>query len=979
MESWEKRVDLVSSLAAKKDLKAARAELAELKKGNDTSSAYAGELYYLEALILYHGDLYEEAQSMAEQAYQALRQSSRNRRMGQVQLLLGHIFVDLGDLTAAQIQTQDAVSCFRRAGDEEGLTKAYNKLAQVYFIRAEFERSIECLDRATEYARKFKEGQSLIARISGNRGRIYLLLGEWEKAQRCLYDSLRQNERTKSEVGKCANLLSLGYAASQQRKFQEADRFYQTALDIIQAKGLKRELAIYHEYLAELAWEQKDYDRCHAEISRAIQIGEEIAPQSSLLCQSYRILAQLQLATGKLNPAESTCRKSWEISRRLNEKAEEGLVHRILGQIYARKNNRKLAEESFRSSIACLDKIGCKFELARTYLAAGREEIFEAQARREYLGKAEQLFGDLFPADSAGSSYFSGLVKMGQAQVCFETSDYDESIDALSEAERLLRKAEGGSSIVDENLQQVSQLRSMLEGMMEEKSASPENRYNVFRRFLSEMQSREPVESSSQDPSAAGLEEDEISQNLMLLAKKLKADRGFVLLKNGESETPSPVFGFNLSQEETERIQSASQKMDGELTSLGRPIYSAYGDSKRFVLNMPEVSSLLVIPLRSGEEVKGVLYLDRKRNGSVSRPFCKDELNLSVAFADIIGLKLAEAENRKLGEENLRLKQQLKDKSAFSNIITQNSQMLEIMWKLSQVKDTNLSILLEGETGTGKDQLAKAIHYNSNRKDKNFVVVNCAAFPETLLENELFGHKKGAYTGASQDKKGLIEEADGGTLYLDEIAEINTATQIKLLRVLEEKELTRLGDTKPKKVDIRVISATSLNIRNQIEKELFRKDLFFRLNTIHVRLPPLRDRKEDIPTLVNHFIKIHAAKSKDQIPAPSAAIIELLANYDWPGNIRELENEVKRLVAIKDGESVVAADILSEKMGMEDEPGSAEMSLYERVAVWEKQYIVKALIENNWIKKASASALHIPESSLRFKIKQHKIKIPTDK
>jgi transcriptional regulator with PAS, ATPase and Fis domain len=343
-----------------------------------------------------------------------------------------------------------------------------------------------------------------------------------------------------------------------------------------------------------------------------------------------------------------------------------------------------------------------------------------------------------------------------------------------------------------------------------------------------------------------------------------------------------------------------------------------------------------------------------------------------------VTLKVTEIENRRLGQENLRLKEQLKEKSAFSNIVTQNSEMLEMLWKLSQVKDTDLSILLEGETGTGKDQIAKAIHYNSNRKDKNLVVVNCAAYPETLLENELFGHKKGAYTGASQDKRGLLEEADGGTLYLDEIADMNPPTQVKLLRVLEEKELTRLGETKPRKINIRVISATSLNLKERIEKGLFRKDLFFRLNTIHVKLPPLRERKEDIPLLVSHFIRIHTAPGKEEFPQPSPVIMDLFSNHDWPGNVRELENEVKRLVAIKDGEAVVATDILAEKFGIKEEASIKNLSLYEKVAAWEKQFILKALVENNWVKKTAASSLSIPESSLRFKIKQHRIKTPND-
>jgi len=971
MESPDKKIDLIVSLADKRDFKSAQAELEKLKKGNDTSSAHSGELYYLEGLILHGQAHYGEALKKIRQAYQLLGHTLKNKRIAQVQLAMGNILIATGDLKSAEIEIQDAVASFRRAEDEKGIAEAYNKLAQIFFIQAEFDRSIECLNQAKEHAKKVKEGYLMIARLSGNLGRIYLLMGEWTKASRHLHDSIRQNELLKNEISICRNLLSLGYVACQRRRFQEAEEFYEKALHIIQKKDLKRELAIYHEYGGELAFEQKEYDRSHRSITSAIQIGEKIAPQSSLVCQSYRILAQLQFATQKLNLAESSCQKCLELSSYLNEKVEEGIVYRVLGQIYAKRNNEKLAKENFKLSMICLEKIGSKLELARTYLCAGEEAVFDPKEALEYLKKARNLFGKLFSEKLPGRAYYMGLTQLSEALVRFEIQDYDNSIDCLNEAEALLEaSAAENSAPGEEKLRQISQFRLKAEKAVAEKSISFDNRYNIFRRFLSQIESNEVSE-----PHPTNREE-EISQNLTLLAKKLQADRGFILLKDGEDLSSFPIFSFNLSSEEIKQIRSTLYRVNGELTSLSKPVYSTSSKANPFSGNKQEVSSLLLIPLKMGKELKGLLYLDRKKNGLFTKPFRRDELNLTVAFAEVIALKLAEIENRKLGEENLRLKQQLKEKSAFSNIITQNSQMLEILWKLSQVKDTNLSILLEGETGTGKDQIAKAIHYNSNRKNKNFVVVNCAAFPETLLENELFGHKKGAYTGASQDKNGLIEEADGGTLYLDEIAEINSATQIKLLRVLEEKELTRLGETKPRKVDIRVISATSLNIKEQIEKGRFRNDLFFRLNTIQVKLPPLRERKEDIPLLVSHFIKIHAANGEGTLPQPSPAIMELLTNYDWPGNIRELENEVKRLVAIKDGESVVAADMLTEKFGAKEEQSFKDLSLYERVAAWERQFILKALVENNWVKKAAAASLRIPESSLRFKIKQLKIKIP---
>jgi transcriptional regulator with GAF, ATPase, and Fis domain len=971
MESPDKRIDLVASLAPGRDFKSAEAELERLKKGNDTSSAYRGDIYYLEGLVLYGKDRLSEALKNAQQAYQLLRNTLKNQRIAQIQLLLGYILIDMGDLKRAKIELQDSVACFRRVGDERGMVYAYNKLSQIYFIQAEFERSIEALNLAIEHAKKVKKGGSMIARLSGNLGRIHLLLAQWEKAQSYFYASLRQGERAGSGASICTNLLSLGYAATQQRKFKEAEKFFEKAHRIIREKDLKKELAYLYEYRAESDSEQKRYDNCQRNIQQAIEIAEDIAPRGSIMCQSLRIQGQVQQATQRLNLAEDSLHKCLELAQNLNERAEEGVAHRILGQIYAQKNNQKLAQESLKLSMSCLEKIGCKFELARTFLVAAQQEIFDPQDCLDFLDKAERLFKEIFSEDSPGYSYYMGSVLFAKARMRFAIKDYDNSIDYLNKAEILLRQNIKQEDIIAEELSHIIGFRLQVEKAVAEQSISHDNRYNVFRRFLSEIQSNETNHTQPTN------QEEEISRNLELLAKRLQADRVFILLKNGHDRSSPPRFCFNLPQEEIQHLSSALYGLNGEFTSLSTPVYSTSGKTELISGNGREVASLLLIPLKMGEKVKGILYLDREKDETLRKPFRKDELNMAVAFADIIALKLAEIENRELGEENLRLKQQLKEKSAFSNIITKNSQMMEMLWKLSQVKDTNLSILLEGETGTGKDLVAKAIHYNSNRRDNNFVVVNCAAFPETLLENELFGHKKGAYTGASQDKKGLLEEADGGTLYLDEIADINPATQVKLLRVLEEKELTRLGETKPRKVDIRVISATSLNIKEQIEKGLFRKDLFFRLNTIHVKLPSLRERKEDIPLLVNHFIRIHANSHDGQLPQPSSGILELLTNYDWPGNIRELENEVKRLVAIKDGEAVVAADILTDKLGAEEEPSAEGLSLYERVAARERQFILKALIENNWVKKTAATALRIPESSLRFKIKQHKIKIPT--
>jgi Nif-specific regulatory protein len=385
-----------------------------------------------------------------------------------------------------------------------------------------------------------------------------------------------------------------------------------------------------------------------------------------------------------------------------------------------------------------------------------------------------------------------------------------------------------------------------------------------------------------------------------------------------------------------------------------------------------KINTLLLIPLLTGEEVCGYIYLDRVDNFT---SFNQKELNFAVAFADLLALKLSELQKKGLQADNLRLRKILEEKCSFSQIITQNSRMLKILWRLEQIKDTNLSVLFEGETGTGKDFLAKALHYSSNRKDKNFVAVNCAALPEPLLESELFGHKKGAYTGATFDKKGLFEEADGGTLYLDEIGDLSPSIQIKLLRVLEEKVITRLGEIKQKKIDIRIVTSTNKNLEEEVAQGRFRKDLYFRLNTVNLKLPPLRERKEDLPLLVDHFIRKHSSGDQKALSL-KPLILELYSEYDWPGNVRELENETKRLLAYSQSDEFMLEELLSDKFPLPNELKKENLSLYERLSVLEKQYILKALIENNWVKKSAAFSLKIPESSLRFKMKQYKLQAP---
>jgi len=300
--------------------------------------------------------------------------------------------------------------------------------------------------------------------------------------------------------------------------------------------------------------------------------------------------------------------------------------------------------------------------------------------------------------------------------------------------------------------------------------------------------------------------------------------------------------------------------------------------------------------------------------------------------------------------------------------------MNEVMRMISKASKSNATVLISGETGTGKDLVAKTIHFSSIRKDKPYLAVNIPSLPETLIESELFGAEKGSFTGAHERKLGKFEAAAGGTLFLDEIGDLPFQLQVKLLRFLQEKEFYRLGSSMPKKSDVRIIAATNRNLEKLIEEENFRADLYYRLNVIPIHVPPLRIRKEDIPPLVDHFLRKYAEKEKKKIEAISAEAMNLLLYYSFPGNIRELENFIERAIVFCDGSHITSVDLpLFLKEKKEEQLEEEGDSLTDEVRRLEIRKIKKALIENNGIKSKAAKALGITERMLSYKMKTYSL------
>jgi len=346
----------------------------------------------------------------------------------------------------------------------------------------------------------------------------------------------------------------------------------------------------------------------------------------------------------------------------------------------------------------------------------------------------------------------------------------------------------------------------------------------------------------------------------------------------------------------------------------------------------------------------------------ITKPFQMDELVLTVKKA---------LETRLLKKEVFRLRKEIESRYDFHQLIGKSPSMQKIYDLIERISDSSSNVLITGESGTGKELAAKAIHYNGVRKEGPFIAVNCAAIPEALLESELFGYKKGAFTDARSDKKGLFFEANEGTLFLDEITEMPLTLQAKLLRAIEDKEVRPLGDTNSYPVDLRIISASNRDVESSIKQGRFREDLYYRLKVIDIEMPPLRERKEDIPLLIQHFITNFSSESKKKMSVVSEDALKLLLNYSWPGNVRELENVIQRAITLSRHEVILPEDLPASIVQKADEK-LFEKAIGEKFTLdqLEKEYIRRVLIETGGNKSKASEILGLDRKTLYRKLKE---------
>jgi DNA-binding NtrC family response regulator len=461
---------------------------------------------------------------------------------------------------------------------------------------------------------------------------------------------------------------------------------------------------------------------------------------------------------------------------------------------------------------------------------------------------------------------------------------------------------------------------------------------------------------------------------ILVIDDELDIREGLELLLTSEG------YSAEMAQNGTEGLQKLEQQgYDLVLLDLMMPDLSGMDVLREVRARDHETPIFMITAYGSVEAAVDALKLGA--NDYFSKPWDNEKLIIEIARM---------IDRRRLADENTQLKRALKQRYSFPNIIGKSERMVRLLDLVAQVAPSRSTILITGETGTGKELVAKAIHANSSRADQMFVAVNSGSLPPELLESTLFGHVKGAFTSAIQSKKGYFEVADRGTIFFDEIGTIGPETQIKLLRVIQEKEFTPLGATDPIKVDVRIVAATNADLLQLVRENKFREDLYYRLNVINIVLPPLRERKEDIPPLVDHFFTYYCRENAKFLDSSGRSLLrfqpdalQVLMEHNWPGNVRELENVVERAVVLASEPLVpleVLPDALLQANGVrlnrgEGAPLPVDASLFEIVNDYERRIIIEKLELCGWSQTEAAEALHVPLSTLNQKIKRLDIKI----
>ncbi|HET7225800.1 MAG TPA: sigma 54-interacting transcriptional regulator [Candidatus Eisenbacteria bacterium] len=921
----------------------------------------------------------------AQYAYDVLRDTDDHRTVGLIGVTLGFVCSRLGRNAEAIEWLQNAAATFRRIDDTDGLVSALNNLGLVYKNLREWREATRFLEQAL----KLDERAGLYARMrlhNQNLGLIRYRLGQWDLADENFRQSLKISRDIGNLLGESSALLALGLLARRRRQLDRADEHFHRAEELARQVGAQREVVLAREFLGETALDRGDWNAALALLGPALDEARPMAPHGDLVCELETRLGLALLGAGRPDEARAHLVRGVALAEQLGDRVEQAIAERAIGRLEATLGNAAALDQRMRAAASCFDQLGEVYELAVTLAGWGEGLLLLPSSARlrvalDPVADAARRAAALFRQLGVEPLAAGALLTLARLEA--EREHYDQALGLLEQAERWI--AESGAPEADER---AIALRRELERQYVAVSLTTCNEFRALQEANQLFR-----DASDMD----GL----LAQALKLAAENAGGDRGFVAFSGGGARL-DVVAQHALGRDRARRILRVLEQAAGGRLAEGGPLFSSrvaadprFGSAVADALE--NVGSLVCVPFTFPSQSVGLVYVDRLSDNLLG-PFKQRELNLLAVLANSAAVAIVESQRSKLIHENRVLRDRLKPTPGMERVVTESREMRNILHLLGKVSDSPATILFMGETGTGKGLLAHVVHELSNRRERPFVQVNCAALPEQLLESELFGYVQGAFTGATRDKAGLFEEADGGTIFLDEIEKVPEAVQAKLLHVLDRSEIRPVGATRTRKVDARVICATGCDLRERIREGRFLEDLYYRLNDITVRVPSLRERREDIPVLVQHFLTLYARQMEKNVQGLSPEVMRVFLAHEWRGNVRELEKTIKRMVVLAEDGDTLGPELLPPDLcegpardtveagprgrtsgdsrrdgavasGNGASPNGSAKSLRSSVSQLEKKMIAEALERHRWNKARAARELGLSYPTLLAKIR----------
>lgn len=900
-----------------------------------------------------------EASEHVDRAAELLKDRPPCTETGFAYNLKGVIALRLGEHDTAMGHYRSALAIFKEVGDLQRVAHSYYNIGLLYKNACRWTQALENFQVAHSLMAT-EGGYHDLPQVMQGLGLVHLKMGNLAEAHQQFNGALEKFREVGDTISMARAMLGEAEVLRLSEDTAAARELFREALEICLGHQYVREAGIAYLGLSEVALTEKDFDEARRTVARAAEAADNLGGKGDLAAEVHTLQARIALAESDAEGALEDARTSLTLSAGSGDRIREARALTVLARIQGALRSADDASKLFEQSQRILRDVGEQFYLAETLCFHGAMLVSSGDDRDRLRGLQMYL--------EARECFRSMALPLAEARVLLRIAEQDVRQGTLDRAAERLEAV----AVLHEQCDFPGSLSEEIRALYERLEGAYVNTAIATRESVDARRQMEEILRSEQSLA------EKVSDFLGVLGSAIPSDgaclariKGDDLHVIGARNIPDLVAGERYAI--PPGFKSAGwPQTENPLVFMG--IEGETGMEALRPLSLGrDLSSAVAVPLGYTGKHWSVLYIDRTV-ASGQRHFHQAEISYCMALARQLAGFLEEASIK--NQRGLRDMRKMDRHIALADIVTQNAEMQSILGLVGRVADSDLTVLLQGETGTGKKLVAKAIHECSPRSEQPFVTVDCAALPESILESELFGYKKGAFTGAVGDREGILEHADGGTIFLDEIDKMGIAVQRRFLHLLDCGEVRPVGGREYHILNIRVVCATSSSdIRAEVERGEFIKDLYFRLNDVSIRVPVLRRRKEDIPLLAEYFVEIFSQETGRQINGISRMAMKKLIDYEWPGNVRELEKAMRRAVTLADDGETIGIDLLPPRF-LEDSEKEIELSpeqgsLKQQLEGIEQQFVLKALQQFSWNKSRTAAHLGLSRKGLKNKITRY--------